>query len=113
MGELCEHSVHSHVCGNIRVGPGPIPWFFTSELFDSATRGKAAAVSASSNWIANWLVGLTFLPINNLIHQFAFLMFTFFTFVFILFTWKFVPETKGRTPTAIRKELTVMKKRVF
>lgn len=45
-------------------GPGPIPWFFTSELFDSATRGRAAAVSATSNWVANWMVGLTFLPIN-------------------------------------------------
>ncbi|CAI2353671.1 unnamed protein product [Caenorhabditis sp. 36 PRJEB53466] len=93
-------------------GPGPIPWFFTSELFDSASRGRAAAVSASSNWIANWLVGLTFLPINNVIHQFAFFMFTFFTFIFIIFTWKFVPETKGKSPTAIRKELTVMRKRV-
>ncbi|CAO4378448.1 unnamed protein product [Caenorhabditis nigoni] len=93
-------------------GPGPIPWFFTSELFDSATRGRAAAVSATSNWVANWMVGLTFLPINNIIHQYAFLMFTFFTFTFAVFTWKFVPETKGKTPSAIRKELIFMRKRM-
>ncbi|CAI5453405.1 unnamed protein product [Caenorhabditis angaria] len=86
-------------------GPGPIPWFFTSEVFDSTLRSKAASVSATTNWLSNWIVGLTFLPINNIIHQYAFLMFTCALAFFIFFTWKFVPETKGKTPAEIQKEM--------
>lgn len=76
-------------------GPGSIPWFYVSELFTTGARGNANSVAVCANWSANFFVGLIFLPLNTAIQQYSFLLFTFFLTIFWLFTWKFVPETKG------------------
>lgn len=44
--------------------PGPIPWFFVSEIFPSSAVGNATSIACMVNWTANLLVGLLFLPIN-------------------------------------------------
>ncbi|KAK0393721.1 hypothetical protein QR680_000366 [Steinernema hermaphroditum] len=86
-------------------GPGSIPWFFVSEIFASSARGNANSIAVLVNWAANFAVGLLFLPIKNWIDQYSFLVFSFFLTIFIFFTWKFVPETKGKTIDEINKEL--------
>ncbi|CAJ0581254.1 unnamed protein product, partial [Mesorhabditis spiculigera] len=78
-------------------GPGSIPWFFVSEIFGSGARGPASSVAAMVNWTANFLVGLFFLPLTQMLGQYAFLIFSGFLVLFIFFTWKYVPETKGKT----------------
>ncbi|KAL6733103.1 hypothetical protein Aduo_003784 [Ancylostoma duodenale] len=78
-------------------GPGSIPWFFVSEIFASNARGNANSIAVMVNWTANLIVGLTFLSLNNALAQYSFLVFTGFLSFFIFFTWRFVPETKGRT----------------
>ncbi|PAV61799.1 hypothetical protein WR25_22410 [Diploscapter pachys] len=78
-------------------GPGAIPWFYVSEIFASSARGNANSIAICVNWLANFLVGLAFLPIKNIIEQYSFLVFTGFLTYFIFFTWKFAPETKGKT----------------
>lgn len=45
-------------------GPGSIPWFLVSELFSQSARPTAASLAVFTNWFANFLVGLTFLPIK-------------------------------------------------
>ncbi|EPB80626.1 transporter, major facilitator family protein [Ancylostoma ceylanicum] len=50
-------------------GAGSIPWFFVSEIFYSNARGNANAIATMTNWCANVVVGLTFLPINVSFHQ--------------------------------------------
>ncbi|CAI4226279.1 unnamed protein product [Auanema sp. JU1783] len=85
-------------------GPGSIPWFFVSEIFASSVRGNANSIAVMVNWLANLVVGLTFLPINNVLHQFSFFVFTFFLSISIFFTWRFVPETKGKTVEEITAE---------
>lgn len=78
-------------------GPGSIPWFFVSEIFASSARGNANSIAVMVNWTANLVVGLTFLSLNNALAQYSFLVFTGFLTFFIFFTWRFVPETKGKT----------------
>ncbi|EYB83059.1 hypothetical protein Y032_0344g3089 [Ancylostoma ceylanicum] len=78
-------------------GPGSIPWFFVSEIFASSARGNANSIAVMVNWTANLIVGLTFLSLNNALAQYSFLVFTGFLSFFIFFTWRFVPETKGKT----------------
>ncbi|VDL69852.1 unnamed protein product [Nippostrongylus brasiliensis] len=78
-------------------GPGSIPWFFVSEIFASSARGNANSIAVMVNWTANLIVGLTFLTLNNALAQYSFLVFTGFLSFFIFFTWRFVPETKGKT----------------
>ncbi|KHJ83767.1 transporter, major facilitator family protein [Oesophagostomum dentatum] len=78
-------------------GPGAIPWFFVSEIFASSARGNANSIAVMVNWTANLLVGLSFLTLNNILAQYSFLVFTAFLAFFIFFTWRYVPETKGKS----------------
>ncbi|KAI1711917.1 sugar transporter domain-containing protein [Ditylenchus destructor] len=86
-------------------GPGSIPWFFVSELFPSNARGNANSIAVAANWLANGAVGISFLPLNNMLGKFTFLVFVGFLSFFILFTYKFVPETKGKTVEQINQEM--------
>uniref|UniRef100_A0A914E3Z7 Major facilitator superfamily (MFS) profile domain-containing protein n=1 Tax=Acrobeloides nanus TaxID=290746 RepID=A0A914E3Z7_9BILA len=87
-------------------GPGSIPWFFVSEIFPSSARGSANSIAVMANWTANFIVGVSFLPINNLLGQYTFLVFVSLLAFFIFFTYKFVPETKGKTVDEINRELS-------
>lgn len=44
-------------------GPGSIPWFLVSELFNQSARPTATSLAVCINWTANFLVGLAFLPL--------------------------------------------------
>lgn len=46
------------------VGPGSIPWMITAELFSHGPRPAAMSVAVLVNWLANFLVGLFFLPLK-------------------------------------------------
>jgi len=86
-------------------GPGSIPWFYVSELFDQGARGNANAVAVMTNWMASFIVGVAFLPWQNLVGAYSFLAFTGFLTFFWLFTFFFAPETKGRQLEDIEEEL--------
>lgn len=45
-------------------GPGSIPWFLVSELFNQSARPAATSLAVAINWTANFLVGLGFLPLQ-------------------------------------------------
>ena len=42
------------------IGPGAIPWLITAELFASDARGKASSIAVLVNWIANFIVTVSF-----------------------------------------------------
>lgn len=46
------------------LGPGSIPWFFVTEIFDSNARAHASSIACLCNWLASFLVGVAFLPLN-------------------------------------------------
>lgn len=78
-------------------GPGSIPWFLVTELFNSSARPMATSIAVTVNWVANFIVGLGFLPIASLIGPYVFLIFAALLAFFSWFTWKKVPETKNKT----------------
>merc|ERR1719290_421472 len=78
-------------------GPGSIPWFFVTELFSQSGRPIATSVAVSVNWTANFLVGLGFPIIKEAAGPYVFIIFIVIQLVFILYVWRFVPETKNRT----------------
>nr|XP_061803290.1 solute carrier family 2, facilitated glucose transporter member 1-like isoform X1 [Nerophis lumbriciformis] len=79
------------------IGPGPIPWFISAELFSQGPRPAAIAVAGFSNWSANFLVGMCFPYVEQLCGAFVFIIFTVFLLGFFVFTYFMVPETKGRS----------------
>lgn len=51
------------------------------------------------------IVSLIFLPLNNAIKQYSILVFTVCVTLALIFVWKYVPETKGKTIDEITAEL--------
>ncbi|XP_053387192.1 glucose transporter type 1-like [Mercenaria mercenaria] len=82
-------------------GPGSIPWLIVSELFAQGSRPAAMSISVLVNWIANFAVGFSFPYMQRGLKEYSFLPFTVLLGIFIIFTIKYVPETKNRTITDI------------
>ncbi|KAL1116610.1 hypothetical protein AAG570_005082 [Ranatra chinensis] len=83
------------------VGPGSIPWFMVTELFTQNARPAATSIAVAVNWIANYLVGLGFLPLQQILGGYVFLIFATLQAFFIIFIFKKVPETKNKTTEEI------------
>ncbi|XP_057342076.1 solute carrier family 2, facilitated glucose transporter member 1-like isoform X3 [Microplitis mediator] len=78
-------------------GPGSIPWFLVSELFNQSARPVATSIAIAVNWGANFIVSFSFLPLKNLLGTNVFVLFAIIQALFTLFIWKKVPETKNKT----------------
>lgn len=86
------------------IGPGPIPYVIVAELWTQGPRPAAMSISVQVNWYSNFIVGLTFPYLQSSIGEYSFLIFMFFCIVTTIFTFFYVPETKGRTFEDILKE---------
>ncbi len=88
------------------VSLGPIVWVLIAEIFPLPVRAQGMGVSACLNWTCNGLVALTFLDLlYTLGSSLTFFLFALIGCLAALFTWKMVPETKGRTVEQIQKLL--------
>jgi len=83
---------------------GPVFWILMSEIFPSRIRGLAMSAAVFTNWLANFLVVL-FFPwmFKNTGGSATFGFLAVMALVMILFTWKIVPETSGRTLEEIER----------
>lgn len=84
---------------------GPICWVLISEIFPNTVRGTAVAIAVAAQWIFNFVVSSTFVPMFNMHitpnddfgHWFTYGLYGVMCIVAALFVWKLVPETKGKT----------------
>ncbi|KAM4772250.1 solute carrier family 2, facilitated glucose transporter member 2 [Rhinophrynus dorsalis] len=86
------------------VGPGPIPWFIVAELFSQGPRPAAMAVSGCCNWTCNFIIGMCFQYIADACGPYVFIIFAILLFIFAVFTYIKVPETKGKSFEQISAE---------
>ena len=82
-------------------GPGSIPWFFVTELFAQSGRPTATSIAVTVNWSANFLVGLGFAPLQEVMGAYVFVIFMVIQLFFIVYVAFVVPETKNRTTEEI------------
>jgi SP family xylose:H+ symportor-like MFS transporter len=76
---------------------GPICWVLISEIFPNTIRGKAVAIAVAAQWIANFVVSATFPVLEHISMSFTYCLYGIMSVLSILFVWKMVPETKGKT----------------
>ena len=77
---------------------GPVFWTLVSEMFPNRIRGKAVAFASFTQWIFNFLVVLLFPHfLASLGGAKTFLFLALMSLVQWLFTYFYVPETKGKT----------------
>ena len=87
------------------IGPGPITWLITPELFEQYSSSMALAISAMVNHSFNLLVSLTFPSIEAVLKEYTFLVYAVLTLIFFIFQVYYLPETKGKTSKQIAQLL--------
>ncbi len=92
--------------GSFAIGLGPVFWLLISEIYPLRVRGSAMSLAGVANWLANFLVAISYLSILAWAGRPA----TFFglaviTLVSFLFMRARVPETKGRSLAEIEMDL--------
>ncbi|WP_299528001.1 sugar porter family MFS transporter [uncultured Lutibacter sp.] len=95
--------------GSFAMSMGPVVWVILSEIFPNKIRSVAMSIAVAGQWLANYFVSQSFPMIvesdanklqidggiwNNALPYF---LFSGFIVIIILFVWKFIPETKGKT----------------
>lgn len=95
--------------GSFAMSMGPIVWVLLSEIFPNKIRSAAMAVAVAAQWLANYFVSQTFPMVvesdaNRLImnggtwnNALPYFLFSVFIVIIILFVYKYIPETKGKT----------------
>jgi SP family xylose:H+ symportor-like MFS transporter len=85
---------------------GPICWVLIAEIFPNTIRGGAVAIAVAFQWIFNFIVSSTFVPMYNMRlgemgdkfgHMFAYTLYGVICVAAAIFVWRLVPETKGKT----------------
>lgn len=76
---------------------GPICWVLISEIFPNTIRGAAVAIAVAAQWISNFAVSSTFVPMYSWSPSVTYGFYCLMCIVAALFVWKMVPETKGKT----------------
>ena len=84
---------------------GPVVWVLLSEMFPNKIRSVARSVAVAAQWAANYVVSQSFpvvmgsemnnnAPWNGSLPYYIFIV---FILVIVFITYKFIPETKGKT----------------
>ena len=77
------------------LGLGNVPWM-QSELFPLAVRSLGSGVATATNWSANFVVGLTFLPLmERLTPPWTFALYAAVCAGGYALVWRVYPETAG------------------
>ena len=91
--------------GSFAMSMGPVVWVVLSEMFPNKIRSVAMSVAVAAQWAANYVVS-QFFPIvtgsdlnNNSFWNGSFVYYIFIGFiaVIIIFTYRYLPETKGKS----------------
>ena len=90
---------------------GPMIWILCSEIQPIKGRDFGIAASTFTNWVANTIVGATFLSmLNSFGHAQTFWLYAALNAAFIAFTFWFVPETRGVPLETIEQNLLAGKR---
>lgn len=85
---------------------GPICWVLIAEIFPNTIRSQAVAIAVAFQWIFNFIVSSTFVPMYNMTlpgmgdkfgHCFAYALYGVICIAAAIFVARLVPETKGKT----------------
>lgn len=90
---------------------GAVIWVFISEIFPNSVRSQGGSLGSFTHWIMAAIISWTFPVIVEGSAKGGYYSFIFYSVMMLLhliFVWKFLPETKGRSLETIQKELGIV-----
>jgi SP family sugar:H+ symporter-like MFS transporter len=75
---------------------GPVTWVLLGEMFPNRMRAAALSVAAGGQWVANWVITVTFPGLKDVSLALAYGLYALFALLSFLFVMKFIKETKGK-----------------
>ncbi|PCD20878.1 hypothetical protein FGRA07_05030 [Fusarium graminearum] len=75
----------------------PIGWVLPAEIFNLGIRSKAMAITTSTTWMCNFIIGLVTPDMLSTIGWGTYIFFAAFCLLAFFFTYFFVPETRGKS----------------
>lgn len=97
--------------GSFAMSMGPVVWVLLSEMFPNSIRSAAMSVAVAVQWGMNYVVSQSFpIVVESEMNNNAFwngslpyFIFIFFIAIIIVFTMKYIPETKGKSLEDLEK----------
>ena len=112
-----EHNGNSHLLFYLigfiaffAFSQGAVIWVFISEIFPNSVRSQGGSLGSSTHWVMAAIIAWVFPVIFETYHKGIYYSFIFFTVMMVLqliFIWRAMPETKGRTLEEIQKDLGI------
>ncbi|MEJ2870686.1 sugar porter family MFS transporter [Actinomycetospora sp. OC33-EN08] len=75
---------------------GPVVWVLLGEIFPNYLRAAALSVAAAAQWIANFLITVTFQSLADIGLTLAYGLYTAFALISFFFVYRSISETKGK-----------------
>lgn len=75
----------------------PITWVLIAEIFPNKVRGEATAIAVVSLWAAYFILVFTFPVLFETMQEKSFYIYSVICVLGVLFIWRKVKETKGKT----------------
>jgi sugar porter (SP) family MFS transporter len=89
---------------------GAVIWVFISEIFPNSVRSQGGSLGSGTHWVMAAIITSIF-PLlvegNANGGYYSFIFFAVMMFLQLLFIWRVMPETKGRTLEEIQKDLGI------
>ncbi|WP_411831760.1 sugar porter family MFS transporter [Paenibacillus dokdonensis] len=80
------------------VSLGPVVWVVISEIFPNRIRGIATSIASMALWAADYVVSQAFPPmLTSAGPAITFWIFGLMSLITFVFTWRVIPETKGKS----------------
>ena len=75
---------------------GPVVWVLLGEMFPNRMRAMALSLAAGAQWVANWVVTVSFPTLKDIGLGLAYGLYAAFALLSFFFVLKFIEETKGK-----------------
>jgi hypothetical protein len=80
-------------CVNFAYSWGPVAWVLTQEIFPNSMRSRGVSIVASTNWMFNFIIGLTTKDMLGSMKFGTYIFFAAFCGGGAVFVWLMVPES--------------------
>jgi SP family sugar:H+ symporter-like MFS transporter len=75
---------------------GSVTWVLLGEIFPNRMRAAALSVAAGGQWVAKWIITVSFPGLKDVSLALTYGLYAAFAFASLFFVMRFIEEAKGK-----------------